>query len=184
MSNKQGGSRNSARHIALGGVSSALALVILLAGGYISIGTYVAPILAGLVLMPIAMDISRRVAVLAWVAVSALGALLVPDMELVLFFILLFGYYPILYPSLGKIKSKVLRYVVKFLLFNAVVAAVYCLLFFVFSSPALLEEIATNATWFWVSLVVVGNVIFGLYDILIDKVRIIYVHRIRRYFFR
>jgi len=155
-----------------------------LLGGYVPVGTYVAPILAGLCLMPIAMDIGRRTALVAWAAVSILSFLLVPDIELVLFFILLFGYYPVLYPQLNKIKNRVLRYAVKFLLFNAVVAVVYVLLFFVFSSPQLLEDIATSATLFWVSLIVVGNIIFLLYDFLIDKVRIIYIHRIRRYIFK
>ncbi|MGD9559333.1 MAG: hypothetical protein AB7V55_01850 [Oscillospiraceae bacterium] len=173
-----------ARRVALGGILSAVSLLFLLAGGLIPVGTFAAPIFAGLCLMPIAMDIGTKTALLCYAAVSILGVVIVPDTELVLFFIVLCGYYPILYPTLGRIKSRVLRWVVKLLLFNAAVLAVYCLLFFFFTGPTVLETLTARAPWYWAALLAVGNVTFVLYDVLIDKLKIVYVQRFRKYLFR
>ncbi|MDL2219507.1 hypothetical protein LJC04_04105 [Ruminococcaceae bacterium OttesenSCG-928-O06] len=161
-----------------------MALLFLLAGGLIPIGTFAAPIFAGICLMPIAMDIGTKWALLSWVAVSLLAGFLVPDIELVLFFALLLGYYPTLQPTLNKIKNKIGRWLAKLGLFNAVVAAVYSLLLFLFTSSALREELTGHGIGFWVVLLVMGNATFVLYDVLLDKVRLVYCLRLRKHFFR
>ena len=173
-----------AKSVALGGIFSALAVVVMLMGGYIPIGTFAAPIFAGICLLPIAMDIGQKWALLCYLAVSVISAMLVPDQELVLFFIVLLGYYPVLQPQLAKIKARALRIMVKLVLFNLAVAAVYSILLFLFASPALQQELAQNSVVFWAFLLVLANITFVLYDLLLDKARIIYVCRIRSRLFR
>ena len=172
------------RAIALGGVFAALAVVIMLVGGYIPIGTFAAPIFAGICLLPIAMELGTKWALLCYLAVSIISAMLVPDQELVLFFIVLFGYYPVLQPKLAKIKSKVLRMVAKLVIFNVAVAAVYAVLLLLLASPGLIAEFSENGALFWAFLLVLANVTFVLYDIMLEKVRLIYLYRVRKRLFR
>ncbi len=172
------------RAVAMGGVFSALALVIMLAGGYIPVGTFAAPIFAGLCIVPIGIDIGPKWAILSYVAVAVLAALLVPDLELVLFFVVLLGYYPQLQPRFLRLRSKILRTAAKLLLFNLSVTAVYSAMLFLFTSPALQTELAGRVPLFWAFLLLLANLTFVLYDILLDKFRILYALRIRGRLFR
>ncbi|MDL2327754.1 hypothetical protein LJC64_03765 [Ruminococcaceae bacterium OttesenSCG-928-A11] len=173
-----------ARSVALGGILSSFAIVILMGGGYIPIGTFAAPIFAGLCLMPIAIDIGVKWALLCYLAVCLLSFLLVPDMELVLFFVVLLGWYPIFQPVLGRLRSRALRFIIKLVMFNAAVAVVYCILLFLFISPELQQEFSEHGWWYSACLLAVGNLTFFLYDNMLYKVRLVYHHRIRRYLFR
>lgn len=167
------------KQIALGGVFAALAILFMLIGSFLPIATFMAPIFAGICLIPLAIELGAKTALLAYLAVSLLSLFLVADREMALFFIFLFGYYPILHPRLQKIKHKAPRVFVKLLLFNATVAAVYSLLLFLFTVPALREEFSNQAPWFWGLVLVVGNITFLVYDILVDKMRFVYVHHVR-----
>ncbi len=147
--------------------------------------TFFAPVLAGLCLIPVSTELGARTALLAYLVVSILSAFFVfpVDPEAAFFFILLMGYYPIIYPYFAKLGNVFVRYLLKMLLFNVAVVAGYLLLLFVFVSPALLAEFATQAAWMWV-LLLLGNVLFVVYDLLIDKVKIIYLYKFRKQFFR
>lgn len=179
-----GGRRSNAYQIAVGGILSAFALVVLLAGGLIPIGELAAPIFAGLFLLPVALDIGVKWAFLCYVAVGALGFMLVPNVELVLFFVLLFGYYPILRPALQRIKNRVLRWVVKLGIFNLAVAAVYVLLLFLFTSSGVRQELAEYAPWFMAVLLAMANATFVLYDIMMGYLLIVYNARVRKHIFK
>lgn len=148
------------------------------------IGTFAAPIFAGICLLPIAMDIGTRWALLSYLAVCIFAVLFVPDIELVLFFIVLLGYYPILQPKLLPRKHKVLQMALKLALFNLALAAVYGLLLFVLVSPALSAELRSTSLPLTLFLVAGGNITFVLYDNLLDKIRIIYIYRVRKHLFR
>ena len=169
----------------MGGIFGALSIVIMLVGGYLPIATFVAPIFAGICLVPVAMELGIRPALLTYVGVAILSAFFVfpVDPEAAFFFIMFMGYYPIIQPYFAKIKSKALRYLLKLGIFNIAIVACYTLLLFVFVSPALQEEFAGFAVWMWLGLLLIGNVLFVVYDILLDKVRIIYIHRVRKQFF-
>lgn len=153
---------------------AALAVGILLLGGIIPVGTFAAPIFAGICFLPIAIELGAKWALLCFFAAAFLGGMLVPDQELMLFFIFLLGYYPMLQPTLEKIKPKALCALIKQLLFNLAVAAVYALLYFLFANPGLQAELAENSLWFWALLLGLANITFVLYDMLLHKVRLIY----------
>lgn len=174
MAGKRGG--GFSKNIALGGIFSALAVLIMLFGGYISIGTFAAPIFAGLCLVPIAAELGKKWAILCYIAVSVVSATLVADTELVIFYIALLGYYPILQPHFAKIKNTILRFAAKLVLFNTVLAAVYWVLLFVFASPALQDEFAKSSNIFIGVLLVLANITFILYDIMLCRVCIIYAN--------
>ena len=81
------------RRIAVSGMMAALATVILLMGGVIPAATFVGPALAGIVLIPVLVEGGRRMALGAWLAVSALALMLCADKEAALLFGFL-GWYP------------------------------------------------------------------------------------------
>lgn len=177
-------SANRSKQIAVGGVFAAIAIVIMLSGGLFPVATFTAPVLASLCLLPVMIELGPKTALLAYLAVSILSFMLVPDQELVLFFVLLTGYYPMLQPKINGLRFKPLRWFFKLLLFNGAVAAVYALLLLLFTSPALQQELASRPWWFWGILLGAGNATFVLYDILLGKVRFVYLYKLRKMIFR
>ena len=58
-----------------------------------------------------------------------LSVLLVPELELAFFYVFVIGYYPVLRQALARIKSTLLRWIIKFAVFNGATVLVYALLF-------------------------------------------------------
>lgn len=193
MSNKKGENNNCNNHvpqpnrsrrIAFSGITSALALVFMLLGSIFPFATFTAPIMAGLCLIPIAVEFGKRTAGLAYIAISVLSFLTVLDYETSFFFIFLFGYYPILYPVLNKIRLKLVKFILKFTLFNVALVVVYSLLLFVFIGTPLRNEFAEQAPWFWIMLWVLGNITFFIYDVLVDRMYLVYRQQVQEKFFK
>ena len=113
--------KTESQKIALCGVLSALSVVVLLVGNVLQIGTYAAPMLASFLLIPVLEDYGKKYALLLYAVVSLLSLFLVPDKELVLFYVLVLGYYPVLRARLNNIRRGVLRWMAKFGCFNAAV---------------------------------------------------------------
>lgn len=120
--------KTESQKIALCGVLSALSVVVLLVGNVLQIGTYAAPMLASFLLIPVLEDYGKKYALLLYAVVSLLSLFLVPDKELVLFYVLVLGYYPVLRVRLNNIRRAVLRWMAKFGCFNAAVVVMYALL--------------------------------------------------------
>ena len=125
---------------------SALSVVVLLVGNVLQIGTYAAPMLASFLLIPVLEDYGKKYALLLYAVVSLLSLFLVPDKELVLFYVLVLGYYPVLRVRLNNIRRGVLRWVAKFGCFNAAVVVMYALLIVVLAPPELVQEFAAEGT--------------------------------------
>lgn len=160
------------RQIALGGVLAALAVVILLLGGVIPIGTYLAPMLASLPLIVLLAELPKGLC-LGWYAVVAiLGATLCPDKETAFVFVFL-GWYPVARPALDRL-PRLPRLLGKLLLFNLAVAALYALLILVFRLEALLQEARETGFVMLLVLAILGNVTFLFYDLLLKRLSVLY----------
>lgn len=148
--------------VALCGVFSGLALVFLLLTTVIPVGTYALPIVSGILLVAVAVEFNTKWAFAAYFAVSVLSFLLSGDKEAVLYFIMFFGFYPIVKKYFERIKSKVLSMILKYLLFNA------CMIGEFFIGVYLLGIPAESFNIFGVNLPLVflalGNIAFYLYD--------------------
>ena len=148
--------------VALCGVFSGLALVFLLLTTVIPVGTYALPIVSGILLVAVAVEFNTKWAFAAYFAVSVLSFLLSGDKEAVLYFIMFFGFYPIVKKCFERIKSKVLSMILKYLLFNA------CMIGEFFIGVYLLGIPAESFSIFGVNLPLVflalGNIAFYLYD--------------------
>ena len=160
------------RQIAQGGVLAALAVVILLLGGVIPVGTYLAPMLASLPLIVLLSELPKSLC-LGWYAIVALlGALLCPDPETAFVFVFL-GWYPAAKPALDRL-PRLPRAVCKLLIFNAAVAALYALLILVFRLEALVNEARETGTALLIVLLLLGNLSFLLFDLVLRRMTALY----------
>lgn len=161
-----------AKQIALGGVLAALAVVILLLGGMIPIGTYLAPMLAALPLVILLAELPKSLCLGWYCIVALLGVLLCPDKETAFVFVFL-GWYPLAKPALDRL-PKLPGLLCKLLIFNASTAALYALLILVFRLDALVREAQETGMILLVAIVLMGNLSFILFDLVLGRLTALY----------
>ncbi|MGN1003722.1 MAG: hypothetical protein ACI4O5_02715 [Oscillospiraceae bacterium] len=166
--------KKKSKQIAVCGVTAALGVVIMMLGAVLGIGMYLAPMLVGVCLIPIGREWGAKYQILLWIVISLLSLILVSEPEENLMFLGLFGWYPILRPTLQKLPP-VLRVVVKLLIFNVVVIALELLLLLVLVP----EGMGTALT---VLLLVLGNVTFLVYDFAIPRFEMLAAKYLKRVF--
>lgn len=171
--------RKHTRRTALCGVFGALAVVLMLMGGILPLATFIAPALAGLCVVPVAVEFGLKSGILVYVLVSLLSGLVCPDIEAVCIYIFLLGYYPLLKIRLDRICRKPLRVGAKLLLFNCAIAVMYTLLLVILPVPALQADTAGIALPMLATLLVMGNVTFFIYDAALCNVFRLYICQIR-----
>ena len=157
--------RTEARRIALGGMMAALAVVLMAMGGMIPVATYVIPMLCMFLLLFVYGSCGRRIAWAWYGAVALLGLLFCPDKEAAAVFAAL-GYYPIVKPKLDKAR---LPWLWKGLLFNGTVLILYWLLLNLFGLQQVVQDFEEIGTIMTVILLVMGNLVFLLIDILLGR---------------
>lgn len=162
--------------LAFCGVIAALSTVLMFFTGLAPTATLALPAIAGCLLIPVVVE-----AGLAWGAgvygvCCVLSFLLAPDRDAFLFYLLFFGYYPVLYAVLGRIRGRVLRYVAKLLVFNAAVALEVLLSVYVLGVPMesffILGWIGPVVMW------LLANAVFILYDLALDGLILQYYRRL------
>lgn len=162
----------SARQIALGGIFAALAVVILLLGGIIPVGTYIAPMVAALPLVILLAELPRSLCLGWYCIVALLGVLLCPDKETAFVFVFL-GWFPLAKPRLDRL-PKVPGLLCKLLLFNLSVAGLYALLILVFHLEALVREAQETGMILLIAILLLGNLSFILFDLVLGRLTALY----------
>lgn len=160
--------------IALGGMFSALCLILMFLTGIFPFATYVLPALAGAMLVAVVLENGRRTAVLVYVSVALLSVFIVPDREAAMLFIVFFGYYPIIKELLERIPGKPAGYLAKLALFNAAVIAGFLFLTYALGMTELLGEMNSFGKYTAQALLAGGNVLFLMYDYLLTKYTLLY----------
>lgn len=160
-----GSKKTPAYAVALGGVLAALAVVVMSLGTIIPVATYICPMACILMAQVVRQTCGSRYGWAWYGAVAILSLLLAPDKEAAAVFAAL-GYYPLVKPRLEKRKFPWLW---KGLLFNAVILALYWLLIHLLGMDALAEEFAEAGAVMTAVMLLLGNVIFFLLDILLNK---------------
>lgn len=156
---------SSAKHMALGGVLAALALVIMAMGTLIPVATYVCPMLCCLLVQVVKKTCGGHTAWAWYACVALLSLLLAPDKEAAAVFCAL-GYYPIVKPRLEKRQFPMLW---KLVLFNSVILLLYWLLMHLFGFDALTTEFAEMGTVLTALTLLLGNACFFLLDRLLTR---------------
>ena len=144
---------------------AALAVVFMALGGMIPIATFVCPMMCMLLLRFVLSACGKRIAWAWYGAVALLSVLLGPDKEAAILFVAL-GYYPILKPRLDRMKGGL---VLKILLFNGVVLALYGIVLHLLGMTEILAEYAEMGMIMTAVTLVLGNVTFFLLDDLLGR---------------
>lgn len=126
-----------ARQMALGGMLTAAAVVVMSLGSIIPVNTYICPVLCILVNRLVLEHFGRRIGWCYYLAVAALSLLLAPDREAALVYAFL-GFYPMIRPFFEKMG--VLGLPVKLVFFTGMGAASYGVLLFVMGAGAAMTE--------------------------------------------
>ena len=156
--------------MALCGLLTALAVVVMILAGAIGIGTFAGPVLE---------EYGPRTAAAAYAAAALLGVLLVPEPELALVYAA-FGWYPILRPRIACLPSCLLRLAVKLLLCTAVILVLYGL---VLRLLGLAGDLAGASRMFSLALLVLGNLTFLLLDQALGRLSVLWRRKLRKRFF-
>lgn len=153
---------------------AALSVVILFMTGLIPTATIALPGLAGCCLIPVVAELGLSWGFGTYAVCSVLALFLAPDREAALIYILLLGYYPVLYGQLAKIKKKPLRIAVKLLLLNLTAALEI-------SASVWLLHIPLEGGWVFLLLYwLVLNAVFLVYDLALRRVIDFYYACVRR----
>ena len=148
--------------VALCGVVAALTVVLMLFEGLVSVASVAIPAVAGCLLIPIVAEAGLGHAFGAYGAAAVLVLLLAPDREAALIYVLFFGYYPALFAVVSKIKSRILLWGAKLMIFNAAAIAEGLLAIYVLGIP--FEDFPLLGGWGPVVLLALANLVFVLYD--------------------
>ncbi len=176
--------RDISYRVALGGIVSALCLAAMFFAGIMPALYLLLPMIAGVLMMIIAVEVSTGWAVLTYISVGLLSMFITFDKEAALVFIMLFGHYPIMRFYINRIKIRFLRNTVKFVVFNICAVAYFYVTVYIFGLDQMLDEFGEIGKYGGYIMLALCNVIFVLYDMNLDlcykiyKVRL--MPRIRR----
>ena len=127
----------SSRQMALGGMMTAVAVVILCLGSLIPVNTYVCPVLCILITRVVLERCGRRIGWCYYIATAVLSLMLAPDREAALVYAFL-GYYPMIRPFFEKLG--VFAWYAKLLLFTLAGGASYGMLLVVMGAGAAMTD--------------------------------------------
>ncbi len=150
--------------VALGGLCSALCLLLLFLTGLVPFATFALPALAGMVLIAVVEENGRGTALLVYSAASLLSLFVVPDREAAVLFILFFGYYPLLRQLLHRLRFWPAMLLLKGIIFNISMLVAYWLIINLLGIPDVLEEFGSFGRYSALVLLLMGNVVFIIYD--------------------
>jgi len=171
-------SRRQSSKIAFCGMMVALSIALMLTGGLIPIATYCAPLMSGVLLLPIFLEYGKKTALTAYIATSLIVLILGVDKEAAFFYIFL-GYYPVIKWNLDKLKSKPLRICIKLIIFNVAVFAMYAVLGWILHLDAIVAEFTEMGIWMLIGFVVLLDICLLMYDKLLVALTIVYAKKLR-----
>lgn len=170
--------------VSLGGIISALCLVMMFLTAVIPPLNITLPLFAGMLISVVAIEISPSWALVTYVVVSVLSFFLTPDKEAAIFFAVLFGYYPILKDVTEKINFKLFQWIIKIIIFNAAIVIIYQLTVKLLGTVDLIEEFGFMKQYMLPALLLIFNFILILYDVTLGMVKDAYVKWFRPTFLK
>ena len=158
---------------ALCGVFTALAVVIMLTS-YFPYVTYATPALGGIVFAAITIETDRKWAFGSYIACSVL-VMLMCEKEAATLFVGFFGYYCILKGVIEQYFRGILEHILKHLVFSVSMIIGYAVIVFVFGIP--FDESGQFGYWFYLAMLVAGNIVFAIYDAGLTRVIGAYIYK-------
>lgn len=171
-------------NIALGGIVSALCILLMFLVGVFPFFVYAFPMLCSLLICVVFYESGVKTALITYASICVLSLLLSADKESAIIFTALFGYYPIAKIYIDKISYKFLRLLLKLAIFNFTMLLSYHILIKIFGVVDL-SEIAGEATDLSVlALLIIGNITFVFYDFAIKRLSDRYLAYWRKHLFK
>lgn len=125
--------------------------------------------------MLVVIEADKRYAFIAYCA-SAVLVFIMAEPEAKMLYIMFFGYYPIIKSTFEGLKSRILEYVLKFIVFNTAVVAAYLLMTAVFQIP--IGDMGEFGKYTSIILLVAANLVFPIYDIAVSRMAQFYIVRV------
>lgn len=163
--NGRGNIRATVKSTAFGGVTAALAVVIMCLGGLIPFATFVCPMLCMLLLQLVHGHCGSRMGWAWYGAVAILSLLMGLDKEGSALFCFL-GFYPLVKPKLERLP---LSWLWKGILFNVAILLMYWLLTHLFGMAALAAEFREMGMLLLIITLILGNLTFFLLDKILTR---------------
>lgn len=111
---------NISKRIAFGGIITALGFAIAYLGNLFSVMKFLAPVIAGFLLILNREIIDLKSAFITYITSTILLLLLAPSKISGLSYLVVFGYYPMIQPMLNRIKPVFFRLLLKSAIFNLI----------------------------------------------------------------
>lgn len=165
--------------VSLGGVAAALSVLLMLLAGVTTSLVYAIPMIVGAFLMVIVIEFGSGFAVIEYIAVSVISILLLGNKEAAIMYALFFGYYPIIKGFFEKHLKNVLCWLVKYIIFNAAMIVSYFIVSKIFMIS--FDDLEVFGKFALPLLLLAGNILFALYDILLTRLVSIYIYKWRKY---
>lgn len=156
---------NKSKEIALGGLMTALAVVIMSVGTMLPFMTYVSPVLC-MMIGAFILKIINKTGFISWYfAVTVLSLLLCPDKEAAAVFTA-FGIYPLFRVKLNKLP---LKWLFKLIYFNVITIFLYWSLMNIIGMQELVRAFSDIGTAMTIGMLIAGNFIFVILDFTLQR---------------
>lgn len=150
----------------------ALAVAILYLSSFLPMWNFALAAIAGLLSAAALIECGMAAGVSCYVGCSILGFLLLPEKSGALLYATFFGYYPLVKSAVER-RRRIVEWIGKFILFNAVVTVYFFLL-----RGMLFPEIETTLLGVVPVFFLIANVVFFIYDHGMTKLIALYLSRI------
>lgn len=140
--------------------------------------TYGIPALASLFIMVAVVEMGVKWGFAVYIVSALLVAILPGEPEAKLIYVAILGYYPVLKAILENKLSRVLEYVIKFTVFNAMILLTYGVIAGIVGIE--LGDMGEFGKYTAVILMAAANLVFIIYDIMITRVSLWYSFKIHK----
>lgn len=155
---------------------AALGVIFLCVGTLLEVLDSSMAVLASLCVVVAVIEYGKGAPWMVYATISVLSFLIIPYNLPAIFFVFFFGFYPILKEKLDK-KNKVIRWILKEIIFNVCLAIIIVLYMFFFFQGI---NIAIPLPWIIVIAVLLCEAVFILYDMAMTRIILFYIFNLRK----
>ena len=166
--------RKETKRLAVASLLCALTTVISLVGCVLDVADLTAVTAASAVVALSGTELGKKYQILIYAVCSALLLLLFPSATVSLYFVLYFGYYPIIREYFARL-PRLFSWILKYMLFNTAIISVYFLM-----TKILLSAEAEESMAMLLTLWLMANAFFAVYDIAIGVFTLAYTRVYRK----
>ncbi len=165
-------SRRKTHAVAFTGILTALCVVFLYLGSVIEVLDYTVSALGGIIVTLATVEYGSRAGIAVWLGSSVISLLLFPSNLSSLLFVLFCGWYSLV-KSVFERQKRIISVVLKALTFNLSLAVIAFITIKLLISEAVSLPVI-------IAMVLIANVTFFIYDLLLNRLILLYVLKYRK----